>query len=99
MNASNQENNRDTVKFDLERVNRLVSDLAEEVARAPADAPGMQDLREEIQTLRAVLDSPKTRHHWVADSLHSIRDAARAVRGEVVRESVVVAEIGRILGL
>ena len=69
------------------------------MARAPADAPGIQDLREEIETLRAVLNSPRTRDHWIDESLRAVRDAAHAVRGELVRDSVYVTEIGRILGL
>ncbi len=86
-------------QLDLDRIHRLIADLAAEVAKAPPDDPGMQDLRDEIQTLRNVLDSPKTKHHWIEDGLHAVRDAAQAVRGEVMRESVYVAEIGRILGL
>ena len=86
-------------KFDLARVNRLIADLEAEIAKAPADAPGMQDLRDEIETLKNVLGSPKTKHGWIADGLHSVRDAAQAVKGEVMRESVYVAEIGRVLGL
>lgn len=99
MNPANAASGRENVKFDLERVNRLVADLAAEVERAPADAPGIQDLREEIETLRAVLNSPRTRHHWIDEGLRAVRDAAQVVRGELIRESVYVAEIGRILGL
>lgn len=85
--------------LDLERVNRLVADLEAEVAKAPPDAPGMQDLRDEIETLKNVLGSPKTKHDWIEDGLRAVRDAAQAVKGEVMRESVYIAEIGRILGL
>ena len=85
--------------FDLTRIERLVADLESEVARAPADAPGMQDLKDEIETLKNVLRSPKTKHNWIEDGLHAVRDAGQAVRGEVVRDSVYLAEIGRILGL
>lgn len=99
MDPVNAPSGRENVKFDVERVNRLVADLAAEVARAPADAPGIQDLREEIETLRAVLNSPRTRDHWIDESLRAVRDAAHAVRGELVRDSVYVTEIGRILGL
>ena len=99
MDSMNAPGGRENLKFDVERVNRLVADLAAEVERAPADAPGIQELREEIETLRAVLNSPRTRHHWIDESLHAVRDAAHAVRGELVRDSVYVTEIGRILGL
>lgn len=99
MNASNQPESNPRSALDLVRVNRLIADLEAEVAKAPANAPGMQDLRDEIETLKNVLASPKTKHHWIEDGLHAVRDAAQAVKGEVMRESVYVAEIGRILGL
>ena len=99
MNASNQPESHPKPALDLLRVNRLIADLEAEVAKAPAAAPGMQDLRDEIETLKNVLASPKTKHHWIEDGLHAVRDAAQAVKGEVMRESVYVAEIGRILGL
>ena len=99
MDPSKEGQVNQAVTYDLARVKRLVADLEAEVTRAPADAPGIQDLRDEIETLKNVLASPKTKHHWIADGLHSVRNAAQAVHGEVVRESVYVAEIGRILGL
>lgn len=99
MTASNRLDPAAGPQLDLARVNRLIADLEEEVAKAPADAPGMQDLRDEIATLKNVLGSPKTKHDWIEDGLHSVRDAAQAVKGEVMRESVYIAEIGRILGL
>ncbi|MBL8383186.1 MAG: hypothetical protein JNM90_08940 [Burkholderiales bacterium] len=85
--------------LDLARVQRLVADLEAEVARASPDEPGIDDLREEVLTLKSLIESPRPRHHWVADGLHAVREAAQAVRGEVVRESVYLTEIGRILGL
>ena len=99
MTASNRLDPAAGPQLDLARVNRLIADLEEEVAKVPADAPGMQDLRDEIVTLKNVLGSPKTKHDWIEDGLHSVRDAAQAVKGEVMRESVYIAEIGRILGL
>ena len=99
MTASNRLDPAAGPQLDLARVNRLIADLEEEVAKAPADAPGMQDLRDEIETLKNVLGSPKAKHDWIEDGLHSVRDAAQAVKGEVMRESVYIAEIGRILGL
>lgn len=86
-------------RFDLERVKRLVADLDAEAAKAPDGTPGMQDLRDEIETLKNVLASPKTKHNWIEDGLHAVRDAAQALKGEVMRDSIVVAEIGRVLGL
>ena len=85
--------------LDLTRVERLIGDLEAELARAGADEPGVQALREEVQTLRSMLDAPRARHHWIAEGLHAIGDATKAVRGEVVREGVYVTEIARILGI
>ena len=99
MNAPNPLDGATRPALDLARVNRLIADLDAEIAKAPPDAPGMQDLRDEIATLKNVLASPKTKHDWIEDGLHAVRDAAQAVRGEVMRESVYIAEIGRILGL
>lgn len=85
--------------LDTARVLHLIGELEREVAAAAPEAPGVQDLKDEIATLRNVIRSPKTRHHWVAEGLHAVREAAHAVRGEVTRDSVYLAEIGRILGL
>lgn len=86
-------------QLDLGRVQRLVADLEAELARASPDEPGVADLREEVLTLKSLVESPRPRHHWVTDGLHAVREAAQAVRGEVVREGVYLTEIGRILGL
>ncbi len=85
--------------LDLQRVERLIGDLEAELARADADEPGVQALREEVLTLRSMLDAPRVRHHWIAEGLQAIGDAAKAVRGEVVREGVSATEIARILGI
>ena len=52
-----------------------------------------------METLKNVLRSPKAKHHWVGDGLHSIRDAVRAVKSEIMTDSPTIAEIGRILGM
>lgn len=89
--------------LDLARIRRLVDELQATVADAPADAPGVQDLKDEIVTLRAVLDSPKEKSGWITEGLHDIRaqlqKTGKSVRGEALREGVFIAEIGRILGL
>ncbi len=89
--------------LDLARIRRLVDELQATVASAPGDAPGVQDLKDEIVTLRAVLDSPKEKSGWIAEGLHDIRTqlqkTGKSVQGEALREGVFIAEIGRILGL
>lgn len=89
--------------LDLDRVSRLIDDLEQELARAPADALGVQDLREEVETLKDLLRSPNRRHGWIRDSLHSLRlqieKTAANVGGELRSDGPFLTEIGRILGL
>ncbi|MBW6493450.1 MAG: hypothetical protein K0B16_02630 [Burkholderiaceae bacterium] len=89
--------------LDLGRIRRLIDELDAEVANAPGDVSGVQDLKDEITTLRAVLDAPKQKSGWIAEGLHTIgvqlEQSAKSLRGEVLRESVFAAEIARILGL
>ena len=59
----------------------------------------MQRVKDEVQTLRNVLDSPVRRHHWVRDSLHGIREAYDSAVADGAKAGQYIAEIGRILGL
>ena len=90
-------------ELDLAHIRRLIDELDAEVANAPADAAGVQDLKDEIATLRAVLDAPKQKSGWIADGLRTIRGqlehSGQSLRGEMFREGVFIAEIARILGL
>ena len=87
------------VGLDLARIRRLVDELQAEVESAPEDAPGAQDLKDEIITLRAVLDAPKEKSGWIAEGLHSIRSQLQQTAKLVRSEGVFITEIGRILGL
>ncbi|HJV79535.1 hypothetical protein [Noviherbaspirillum sp.] len=89
--------------FSLERISRLIADLEQELAKAPVETPHVQDLREEIDTLKHVLASPDETDDRVGESLHAVRDALQNVtariEGEVLKDSPYIAEIGRILGM
>jgi hypothetical protein len=89
--------------FNLDRIHALVAELEQELAAAPADAADLQDLRDEIETLKNVLKSPKVKEGWILEGLHSVRDGiediTQKVEGKVLKDSPYVAEIGRILGL
>jgi hypothetical protein len=88
--------------FNLERIHALIAELEIELAKAP---PGtdLQNLRDEITTLKNVLNSPKVKEGWIRESLHSVRNGieemAQTVEGTVLKDSPSIAEIGRILGL
>jgi hypothetical protein len=88
--------------FNLERINALIAELEIELANAPAGAD-LQNVRDEIETLKNVLKSPKVKEGWIRESLHSVRsgiqDMTQSVEGTVLKDSPSIAEIGRILGL
>lgn len=90
-------------EFSLERISRLVSDLEQELAKAPVDIPNVQELREEIKTLKHALASPEEKDEGIGEKLHEIRNAFQdltaRIEGEVLKDSPYIAEIGRILGM
>ncbi len=99
--ASAKDNN--TRNVDLEAATRLVAALEQDLKKLSGSSPDIQRLRDEVATLKNVLDSPVRRSHWVAEGLTGVRDGFARVTDEVVADGVkagqYVAEIGRILGL
>ena len=94
----------DTVKeIDLEEVTRLVEALERDLAKLPRGSQDVQRLRDEVETLKNVLNSPIRRHHWVSDSLHGVRtvleEAIDAAIARGLKTGQYISEIGRILGL
>ena len=88
-------------QWNLERINHLVSDLEQELARAP-DRDEVQRLRNEIEILRTALNASAGRDVNDED-LHSARSSfqrmSAALENEVLKDSPYIAEIGRILGM
>ena len=88
---------------DLEEVGRLVEALARDLEKIPSGPPDIQRLKDEVQTLKNVLDSPVRRQHWVRDGLHGIRESIENALDTAVAQGVkggqYIAEIGRILGM
>lgn len=90
-------------EFSLERIAKLVSDLEQELAAAPASSPKVAALRDEIAALKQTLASADQAHDQLEGQLHGTRrqldDLVASVEGEVLRDTPYVAELGRILGL
>ena len=90
-------------EVNLEAAARLVAALERDLQKVSGDSRDLQRLRDEVETLKNVLNSPVRRHHWVRDGLHSIRESFSNVMDEaatdVLKGGQYVAEIGRILGL
>ena len=89
-------------QFSLDRISKLVSDLEQELARAPAGQPHLDELRAEVAELKQTLNA-SAHPDEVAESLHNVRgklsDVAARAEGEVLKDTPYLAEIGRILGL
>jgi hypothetical protein len=92
-----------TREIDLKEVERLIEALEQDLKKVQSGSKDMQLLRDEVETLKNVLNSPVRRHHWVRDGLHGIRQGFENVVDSAVAEglkaSQYVAEIGRILGM
>lgn len=90
-------------EINLEEVAQLIEALEQDLARVRSGSQDVQRLRDEVETLKNVLNSPIRRHHWVKDGLHSVRegidDALDTALAEAMKAGQYVSEIGRILGL
>jgi len=90
-------------EIDLAEVAKLLEALERDLEKVQSGSRDIQVLRDEVETLKNVLNSPVRRHHWVRDGLHGIREGIENVVdsaiAEGIRASRYVAEIGRILGL
>ena len=88
---------------DLEQAAKLIQALERDLAQVRGGAQDVQRLRDEVETLRNVLNSPVQRHHWVSDSLHDIRSLLDETVDEAIYEGTTIsryaADIARILGL
>lgn len=97
---SGQDKSKD---IDLEEATRLIDALEQDLAKVRGDSRDVQRLRDEVQTLRNVLNSPVRRHNWIGDSLHDIRALLDETVDEAVYEGMTIsryaAEIARLLGL
>jgi hypothetical protein len=89
--------------IDLEQAAKLIHELERDLAKVQGGAADVQRLRDEVETLRNVLNSPVQRHHWVSDSLHDIRGLLDETVDEAIYEGTTIsryaADIARILGL
>jgi len=90
-------------EIDLEAVEKLIRALERDLAAVRGGSRDVQLLKNEVDTLKNVLNSPIRRHHWVREGLHGMRQAIEngleAVVADGIKASQYIAEIGRILGM
>src|SRR5712691_7635345 len=105
MNAMtpNDSTNEPAADIDLDEVAQLVDALERDLAKVRSGSRDLQLLRDEVETLKNVLNSPIRRHHWVREGLHGMRQAIENGLETVVADGLkagpYIAEIGRILGM
>ncbi len=90
-------------KVDLEEVAKLIEALERDLAQVRSGSQDMQRLRDEVETLKQVLNAPIQKHHWVRDGLHGVRsamdEAVDTAAVDTIKAGQYVSEIGRLLGL
>jgi len=93
----------ESAEVDLQKVAELVDALERDLAKVRGGSRDVQLLRDEVETLKNVLNSPIRRHHWVREGLHGMRTAIEAGVETAVADGLkagrYIAEIGRILGM
>ena len=57
----------DVQEVNLEEAAELIAALERDLEKVTGDSRDIQRLRDEVETLRNVLNSPVRRHHWVRD--------------------------------
>ena len=96
-------NPRGSAEIDFEEVSKLIHALERDLAGVRKGSRDVQLLRDEVETLKNVLNSPIRRHHWVREGLHSVREAVEngleTVAADGLKAGQYIAEIGRILGM
>lgn len=94
---------QDSQEIDFEEVTKLIHSLERDLASVRKGSRDVQLLRDEVETLKNVLNSPIRRHHWVREGLHAVREAVENGMETVVADGLkagqYIAEIGRILGM
>jgi cell division septum initiation protein DivIVA len=88
---------------DLDAVQALVEKLEKDLARVRSGTEEVERLREEVDTLKRLLNEPAPPHYSVQDALHRTRSALDrewdTAKTEAFVASRYIAEIGRILGM
>ena len=102
MTAGNEKENSERA-INLDEVAKLIDALEQDLKKVQTGSRDIQLLRDEVETLKNVLNSPVRRHHWVRDGLHGVREAFERALDKAIAEglkgSQYIAEIGRILGM
>src|SRR5947207_16028840 len=73
--ARNDARDKAPKTIDLEKVARLIDALERDLAKVQSGSRDVQLLRDEVESLKNVLNWPIRRPHWVREGLHGMRQA------------------------
>jgi dienelactone hydrolase len=65
--------------FDPDRIDQLLADMEKELDKMPSDIPATEELRQEIETFRAMVESLHANHGWHGEENRSARAAVQAI--------------------
>ena len=88
-----------TGNVDLGQVERLVAALEADLAKVRSGSEDVQALRDEVDSLKRLLDSEGPAHAPVHQRLRSIHDLMDSLVDDALQGARYVAEIGRMLGM
>ncbi len=86
-------------RVDLQQVERLVAALEADLAKVRSGSEDVQALRDEVDSLKRLLDSDTRSHGPVHERLRSIHTLMDTLVDDAIQGARYVAEIGRMLGM
>ncbi len=85
--------------IDLKQVERLVAALEADLAKVRSGSQDVQALRDEVDSLKQLLDAGGPPHEPVQDRLRSIHTLLDTLVDDAIQGARYIAEIGRMLGM
>lgn len=89
--------------IDIDEARKLVHALEKDLDRVQQGSADIQTLRDEVETLRNVLEAPDPGHNWVRDALEgihaSIAEGVDSAKLDAIVAGRYIAAIGKMLGL